>query len=148
MGDYPLHLSFTVTQFILRLLKHLAATSSFLNLRMHHAVLTWGSVSGETGRLVAVTMILSQGRSCGIFGGPSGTAATSLTVLGLPLPVIILPNAPYFIFSLYYMCIYRCIIYILLVYYSDRFCGLVVKVPGYRSRGPGSILGATGFSEK
>jgi hypothetical protein len=27
-------------------------------------------------------------------------------------------------------------------------CGLVVRVPGYRSRGPGAILGATRFSEK
>jgi hypothetical protein len=26
---------------------------------------------------------------------------------------------------------------------SDRICGLVVRVPGYRSRGPGSIPGAT-----
>jgi hypothetical protein len=31
---------------------------------------------------------------------------------------------------------------------SDRLCGLVVRVTGYRSRGPGSILGATRFSEK
>jgi hypothetical protein len=31
---------------------------------------------------------------------------------------------------------------------SDRLCGLVARVPGYRSRGPGSIPGATGFSEK
>jgi hypothetical protein len=30
----------------------------------------------------------------------------------------------------------------------DRLCGLVVRVPGYRSRGPGSIPGATGSSEK
>jgi hypothetical protein len=30
----------------------------------------------------------------------------------------------------------------------DRFCGLVVRVPGYSSRGPGSILDATRFSEK
>jgi hypothetical protein len=30
----------------------------------------------------------------------------------------------------------------------DGLCGLVVRVPGYRSRDPGSILGATGFSEK
>jgi hypothetical protein len=30
----------------------------------------------------------------------------------------------------------------------DRFCGLVVRVPGYRSRGPCSIPGATRFSEK
>jgi hypothetical protein len=25
----------------------------------------------------------------------------------------------------------------------DRLCGLVVRVPGYRSRGPGSIPGTT-----
>jgi hypothetical protein len=30
----------------------------------------------------------------------------------------------------------------------DRLCGLVVRVPGYRSRGPGSIPGTTRFSEK
>jgi hypothetical protein len=29
-----------------------------------------------------------------------------------------------------------------------RLCDLVVRVPGYRSRGPGSIPGATRFSEK
>jgi hypothetical protein len=29
----------------------------------------------------------------------------------------------------------------------DRLCGLVVRVPGYRSRGQGSIPGATRFSE-
>jgi hypothetical protein len=27
-------------------------------------------------------------------------------------------------------------------------CGLVARVPGYMSRGPGSIPGATRFSEK
>jgi hypothetical protein len=31
---------------------------------------------------------------------------------------------------------------------TGRFYGLVVGVPGYRSRGPGSIPGATRFSEK
>jgi hypothetical protein len=31
---------------------------------------------------------------------------------------------------------------------SDRLCGLVARVPGYRSRGPDSIPGATRFSEK
>jgi hypothetical protein len=31
---------------------------------------------------------------------------------------------------------------------SYRLCGLVVRVPGYRSRGPGSIPGSTKFSEK
>jgi hypothetical protein len=30
----------------------------------------------------------------------------------------------------------------------DCLCGLVVKVPGYRLRGPGSSPGATRFSEK
>jgi hypothetical protein len=30
----------------------------------------------------------------------------------------------------------------------DRLCVLVVRVPGCRSRGPGSIPGATRFSEK
>jgi hypothetical protein len=30
----------------------------------------------------------------------------------------------------------------------DRLCGLVVRVPGYRSRGPASIPGATRFSEE
>jgi hypothetical protein len=34
------------------------------------------------------------------------------------------------------------------IYIHDRLCGLVVRVPGYRSRGPGSILGATRFYEK
>jgi hypothetical protein len=31
---------------------------------------------------------------------------------------------------------------------GDRLCGLVVRVPGYRSRGLGSIPGSTTFSEK
>jgi hypothetical protein len=31
---------------------------------------------------------------------------------------------------------------------NDRLCGLVVRVPGYRSRGPGSIPGASRFSVK
>jgi hypothetical protein len=30
----------------------------------------------------------------------------------------------------------------------NRLCGLVVRVPGYKSRGPGPIPGATRFSEK
>jgi hypothetical protein len=34
-----------------------------------------------------------------------------------------------------------------LVRFRDRLCGLVVRVPGYRSRGPGSIPGATRFPE-
>jgi hypothetical protein len=31
---------------------------------------------------------------------------------------------------------------------DDRICGQVVRVPGYRFEGPGSIPGATRFSEK
>jgi hypothetical protein len=31
---------------------------------------------------------------------------------------------------------------------TDRLCGLVVRVPGYRSRGPVSIPGVTRFSQK
>jgi hypothetical protein len=31
---------------------------------------------------------------------------------------------------------------------ADRLCGLAIRVPGYRSRDPGSIPGATRFSEK
>jgi hypothetical protein len=29
------------------------------------------------------------------------------------------------------------------MFFLDRLCGLVVRVLGYRSRGPGSILGTT-----
>jgi hypothetical protein len=32
--------------------------------------------------------------------------------------------------------------------FVDSLCDLVVRVPGYRSRGPSLILGATSFSEK
>jgi hypothetical protein len=41
-----------------------------------------------------------------------------------------------------YMYIFR------LVGLVDRPCGLVVRFPGYRPRGPGSIPGAARFSEK
>jgi hypothetical protein len=33
-------------------------------------------------------------------------------------------------------------------YYYGRLCGLVVRVLGYRSGGPGSIPGTTRFSER
>jgi hypothetical protein len=32
--------------------------------------------------------------------------------------------------------------------HKDRLCGLVVRVPSYRSRGPGSIPGSIRFSGK
>jgi hypothetical protein len=35
------------------------------------------------------------------------------------------------------------VIYVFVALHSHRFCGLVVGVPGYRSRGPGSVAGAT-----
>jgi hypothetical protein len=34
------------------------------------------------------------------------------------------------------------------IYSKDRLCGLVVRVPGYRSRDLGSIPNVTKFSEK
>jgi hypothetical protein len=34
------------------------------------------------------------------------------------------------------------------VWFEDRLCGLVVRVSGYKSRGPGSVPGASRFSEK
>jgi hypothetical protein len=37
-------------------------------------------------------------------------------------------------------CVHNISMYII---YSDRLCGLVVRVLGYRSGGPGSIPGAT-----
>jgi hypothetical protein len=41
--------------------------------------------------------------------------------------------------------VFICVSFCLCAY---RLCGLVVRVPGYRSRGPVSIPGATRFSEK
>jgi hypothetical protein len=44
---------------------------------------------------------------------------------------------------------FTCIIYFVSACFSfDRLCGVVVRVPGYRPRGPGSIHGAARFSEK
>jgi hypothetical protein len=42
--------------------------------------------------------------------------------------------------------LYGIIIITTIIFY--RLCGLVVRVPGYRYRGPGSIPGAAIFSEK
>jgi hypothetical protein len=38
-------------------------------------------------------------------------------------------------------------IIIVVVVVVDRLCGLVVRIPGYRIRGPGTIPGATTFPE-
>jgi hypothetical protein len=40
------------------------------------------------------------------------------------------------------------VIIIIIIIIIDRLCGLVVRVLGYRSGGPGSIPGTTRFSEK
>jgi hypothetical protein len=39
------------------------------------------------------------------------------------------------------------VIFIYVLHVCDRLCGVVVRVPGYRSRCPGSIPGATRYSE-
>jgi hypothetical protein len=39
-------------------------------------------------------------------------------------------------------------VFIFVLRREDRLCGLVVRVLGYRSGGPGSIPGTTRFSEK
>jgi hypothetical protein len=49
---------------------------------------------------------------------------------------IIYINSMYYYYYYYYM------------FNKNRLCGLVVRVPGYRSRGLGSIPGATRCSEK
>jgi hypothetical protein len=43
------------------------------------------------------------------------------------------------------VCVALCAVFCFVL---DRLCGLVVTVPGYRSRGPNSIPGATRFSGK
>jgi hypothetical protein len=45
-------------------------------------------------------------------------------------------SSAYFLFAVYFTT---------LSVSQDRLCGLVVSVPGYKSRGPGSIPGATRF---
>jgi hypothetical protein len=51
----------------------------------------------------------------------------------------VMKNFPLRIFLTFMSCISTVI---------GRLCGLVIRVPGYRSRGPSSIPGATTFSEK
>jgi hypothetical protein len=43
---------------------------------------------------------------------------------------------------------YKVVYYYIIYYCKDPLCGLVARVPSYRSRDPGSISGTTGFSEK
>jgi hypothetical protein len=54
-------------------------------------------------------------------------------------------------FYVYCQCIFVRIFVITITVHNiefDRLCGLVVRVRGYRSRGPGSITGATRIFEK
>jgi hypothetical protein len=46
------------------------------------------------------------------------------------------------------MTIYASKIFTIISDKKDCLCGLVVRVAGYRSKGPGSIPGATRFFEK
>jgi hypothetical protein len=41
-----------------------------------------------------------------------------------------------------------CVHFLKDIYCFNRLCGLVVRVPGFRSRGSGSVPGAARFSEK
>jgi hypothetical protein len=47
-----------------------------------------------------------------------------------------------------YTCMGRLQLRVLVIASPDRLCRLVVRVPGYRSRGPGSIPVTTRFLEK
>jgi hypothetical protein len=47
-----------------------------------------------------------------------------------------------------YCKIWKFLIYTVYLLLLDRLCGLVARVPGYTSRGSGSIPGTTRFSEK
>jgi hypothetical protein len=51
-----------------------------------------------------------------------------------------------YIKTIYYY--YIILIYYVIIYYINRLCGIVFRVASYRSRAPGSIPGATRFSEK
>jgi hypothetical protein len=51
-------------------------------------------------------------------------------------------------FSACYGFIYGFTDFMVVYAYIDRLCGLVVRLSGYRSRGPSSIPGDTRFSEK
>jgi hypothetical protein len=62
-------------------------------------------------------------------------------------PVLSVLN--YINYSAQDICIISNIIFpIIVIYISDHLCGLVVRVPGYRSRGLGSIPGAIRILEK
>jgi hypothetical protein len=64
----------------------------------------------------------------------------------------VLSLSPHIIESQWNLTLWACrlqkIVFFFMFSYFDRLCGLVVRVPGYKSRGPGSIPGTTRFSEK
>jgi hypothetical protein len=49
---------------------------------------------------------------------------------------------------LFIVCVVMLLVMLSITLGSDRLCGLVVRVLGYRFGGPGSIPGNTRFSEK
>jgi hypothetical protein len=57
-----------------------------------------------------------------------------------PLILFESPNYEIFLFRGSASC---CVYFIKVIGRTDRLCGLVVRVPGYRSGGPGSIPGTT-----
>jgi hypothetical protein len=61
-----------------------------------------------------------------------------------PLLFTLLQSYSYFHIVLYSLRNY----YVFICCFVDSLCVLVVRVPGYRSRGPGSIPGTTRCSEK
>jgi hypothetical protein len=66
----------------------------------------------------------------------------------LIISVFILFSLPYF-FLAFLPCFFPSLqIFLSVYFFVDHLCGLVVRVPGYRSRGLGSIPSATRFSEK
>jgi hypothetical protein len=68
----------------------------------------------------------------------------NLTVFKIALNFIVSEILPFSIQLIKSVCLLHISVFVL----HDRLCDLVIRVPGYRSRGPGSITGATEFSEK
>jgi hypothetical protein len=84
----------------------------------------------------AAARVPGRVRSCRICGGQSGTVAGFLRVFRFLSPLIP-PTAPHSSSSGADTIGLAC------SGFSDRLCGLVVRVLGYRSGGPGSSLGTT-----
>jgi hypothetical protein len=62
--------------------------------------------------------------------------------------VVTIPRLLFFWFCVKIVILMKPCVYNEYHHWKDRLCGLVVRVPGYRSRRPGSIPCAARFSEK